>query len=524
MDDQNGNKVAKVLIVQHETTYSLDAVCYIGDILPQLLLSLGDIDALWACSRKIRSEVGKVAHQLGEILFLRGAELRLQSISKTEAAAPVIGAARVCTVGKDVCAVGEYDAGFVPFVDLATWSIQEGTWARTRTRGERPRFFGGQQSVFLSDSKQLLCFSYADDKQKMDFSTLFTLTLESAQWHRLTIGSSDAKLPTPRIGFAIAHVAHVPNTPLSLAKGCCNNGQFDVAGSSAGHTTTVTHGGTLFMYGGQCGRAYLNQLYILDLQKRKWNLYQNETEDDSEDSNTGTGARSRPTAHASATKGGHGKGSPAKKSLVPCARSGHSLSCIRTHLLLLFGGLSYKKNGVYLKDAWTFDVKRRGWCEHHCAGRAPAQATGHATAVVGSNLVVFGGQNPVSSARSQQLECLAVLDTCRWQWSTLGGAVPNPPTCVLSTLCNAAVQSSGSGSGNGSKAISSASASASAGPAQTCVPEELARRTCAAMCFDQSAGELVIFGGLSKSKTRAHYAQEDYLADLWRLKIVAAGR
>jgi hypothetical protein len=39
------------------------------------------------------------------------------------------------------------------------------------------------------------------------------------------------------------------------------------------------------------------------------------------------------------------------------------------------------------------------------------------------------------------------------------------------------------------------------------------------MCFDKAGGELIIFGGLSKLKARAQYAEEDYLGDLWRLAV-----
>jgi hypothetical protein len=238
-------------------------ICNVGDIFRILLVSMGDVQALRICSQRLNTEVSKVIEELGKLKFLRGMDLKLLKVSRSSAVvAPVIGAARVCTVGHDVCAVGEYDKGFIPFVDLATWSrngatntkVAPGNWVRTKTRGERPRFFGGQQSVFLSNSKQLLCFSYADDKQKMDFSSLFTLTLETAQWERLLIRSSATKPPAPRIGFAIAHVS------------------VDVSLSQVKHSNTdkksAASCGALFMYGGQCGRVYLDQLYILCLKVR----------------------------------------------------------------------------------------------------------------------------------------------------------------------------------------------------------------------------------------------------------------
>ncbi|KAJ5805479.1 uncharacterized protein N7503_003081 [Penicillium pulvis] len=130
-----------------------------------------------------------------------------------------------------------------------------------------------------------------------------------------------------------------------------------------GHTLNIL-GSKLYVFGGQVEGFFFNDLIAFDLNQlqnpaNKWDvLVQNSHE------------------------GGPPEGQ------IPAARTNHTIVS-HNDKLYLFGGT----NGVrWFNDVWCYDPRAGAWAEIDCVGFIPTPREGHAAALVGDVMYVFGGR------------------------------------------------------------------------------------------------------------------------------------
>ncbi|KAH7930539.1 galactose oxidase [Leucogyrophana mollusca] len=158
-----------------------------------------------------------------------------------------------------------------------------------------------------------------------------------------------------------------------------------------GHAAVIT-ASKFYMFGGQVDGQYLDDLWVFDLRSLRlepaWK-------------------RCEPVSIERPTR-----------------RSGHILVAYGTRFVL-FGGT----NGhCCYNDTWTFDVTTRKWEELQCVGCIPSPREGHAAALVGDIIYVFG-------RRGQDRKCmddLAAFSVSARRWYVLRG----PNMGVSPSLCS----------------------------------------------------------------------------------------
>ncbi|THU93881.1 galactose oxidase, partial [Dendrothele bispora CBS 962.96] len=143
-----------------------------------------------------------------------------------------------------------------------------------------------------------------------------------------------------------------------------------------GHTACLIQDSLFVVFGGQRSESiYLNDLWSFDLENFKfpctWNFIQ-------------------------------------LASRTPNRRAGHT--CV-THenRLIIFGGT----DGLCrFNDTWIFDFETKRWTEMKCNGQVPAARDGHAAAVVGDMMYVYGGRG----IDGEELEDVSVLSLSSHIW------------------------------------------------------------------------------------------------------------
>ena len=137
------------------------------------------------------------------------------------------------------------------------------------------------------------------------------------------------------------------------------DGRTTIPGDREGHSAAVI-GSKIHVFGGTWtddddSTIYMNDLHVLDVTCFVW---------------------SRPTCSGTA----------------PIEREGHSASVVgnRVHV---FGGtwVDDDSNSVYLNDLHVHDVEAMAWSQPSTTGEPPSQREGHTAAVVGTDVIVFGG-------------------------------------------------------------------------------------------------------------------------------------
>ncbi|KAJ1377640.1 Kelch-type beta propeller [Sesbania bispinosa] len=139
----------------------------------------------------------------------------------------------------------------------------------------------------------------------------------------------------------------------------------------------------LYIYGGNHNGRYLNDLHVLDL--RSWTWSKIETKIESTDSS-----------------------SPV--TLIPCA--GHSLIPWNNKLLSLAGHTKDPGESMQVK---VFDLKTATWSTLKIYGKPPASRGGQSATLVGTSLVIFGGQD----ANRTLLNDLHILDLETMTWDEI---------------------------------------------------------------------------------------------------------
>ncbi|KAJ5703449.1 hypothetical protein N7493_011838 [Penicillium malachiteum] len=130
-----------------------------------------------------------------------------------------------------------------------------------------------------------------------------------------------------------------------------------------GHTLNIL-GSKLYVFGGQVEGFFFNDLIAFDLNQlqnpaNKWEVL---------------------------VQNSHEGGPPEGR--IPPARTNHTI-VTQNECLYLFGGT----NGVkWFNDVWTYDPNAATWTEIDCVGFIPTPREGHASALVGDVMYVFGGR------------------------------------------------------------------------------------------------------------------------------------
>ncbi|XP_022946643.1 acyl-CoA-binding domain-containing protein 4-like isoform X2 [Cucurbita moschata] len=147
----------------------------------------------------------------------------------------------------------------------------------------------------------------------------------------------------------------------------------------------------MYIFGGNHNGRYLNDLHVLDLRSWAW---------------------TKPEAKTQSPE------SPPEK-LTPCA--GHSLISWENKLLSIAGHTKDPSEAIQVR---VFDVQTSNWSTLKTYGKPPVSRGGQSVTLVGTSLVIFGGQD----AKRTLLNDLHILDleTLTWDEIDAVGAPPSP--------------------------------------------------------------------------------------------------
>ncbi|KAG6599226.1 Acyl-CoA-binding domain-containing protein 4, partial [Cucurbita argyrosperma subsp. sororia] len=147
----------------------------------------------------------------------------------------------------------------------------------------------------------------------------------------------------------------------------------------------------MYIFGGNHNGRYLNDLHVLDLRSWAW---------------------TKPEAKTQSPE------SPPEK-LTPCA--GHSLISWENKLLSIAGHTKDPSEAIQVR---VFDVQTSTWSTLKTYGKPPVSRGGQSVTLVGTSLVIFGGQD----AKRTLLNDLHILDleTLTWDEIDAVGAPPSP--------------------------------------------------------------------------------------------------
>ncbi|KAE8660219.1 Acyl-CoA-binding domain-containing protein 5 [Hibiscus syriacus] len=150
----------------------------------------------------------------------------------------------------------------------------------------------------------------------------------------------------------------------------------------------------MYIYGGNHNGRYLSDLNVLDLRSSTWSKVE-------------------------ANIGSESVESPSPVNIAPCA--GHSLIPWENKLLSIAGHTKDPSETIQVK---AFDTQTGTWSILKTYGKAPVSRGGQSVTLVGSTLVIFGGQD----ANRMLLNDLHILDleTMTWDEFDAVGVPPSP--------------------------------------------------------------------------------------------------
>ncbi|XP_007030970.2 PREDICTED: acyl-CoA-binding domain-containing protein 4 [Theobroma cacao] len=150
----------------------------------------------------------------------------------------------------------------------------------------------------------------------------------------------------------------------------------------------------MYVYGGNHNGRYLCDLHVLDLRSWTW-------------------------SKIDAKVGPESVESPSPVNMAPCA--GHSLIPWENKLLSIAGHTKDPSETIHVK---SFDLQTGTWSMLKTYGKAPVSRGGQSVTLVGTTLVIFGGQD----AKRTLLNDLYILDleTMTWDEIDAVGVPPSP--------------------------------------------------------------------------------------------------
>lgn len=153
-----------------------------------------------------------------------------------------------------------------------------------------------------------------------------------------------------------------------------------------GHAVAMV-GSKFFVFGGQVDGEFLNDLWAFDLNSLK-------------------------TQSASWEKW-----EPASADR-PAPRTGHVCIAFEDQIIL-FGGTDRK---YHYNDTWSFNLQTRIWTELNCIGFIPHAREGHAAAIIGNVVYIFGGRG----VDGMDLSDLVAFKISNQRWYMFQGMGPSP--------------------------------------------------------------------------------------------------
>ncbi|KAF3454512.1 hypothetical protein FNV43_RR04960 [Rhamnella rubrinervis] len=150
----------------------------------------------------------------------------------------------------------------------------------------------------------------------------------------------------------------------------------------------------MYIYGGNHNGRYLNDLHVLDLRSWSWSRIEVKAGPESTDSSS-------------------------PLTVAPCA--GHSLIPWDNKLLSIAGHTKDPSETIQVK---AFDLQTCSWSTLKTYGKPPVSRGGQSVTLVGTSLVIFGGQD----AKRSLLNDLHILDleTMTWDEIDAVGVPPSP--------------------------------------------------------------------------------------------------
>lgn len=208
--------------------------------------------------------------------------------------------------------------------------------------------------------------------------------------------------------------------------------------------SAVLVGEKIYVYGGNYGGRYLNDVWTFDVGTREWSslVFKNVNEESSPTSLPPCAGHSMVYWRESLyVVGGHVKAKDGATSLqvkalhvkslswsfldvlgdAPSPRGGHSCTLVGNKILL-FGGEDAGRRA--LGDLFVFDLESLTWSQPTISGKPPPARSAHAAACYKDRYVLIFGGGSVAMCFND----FFVLDTQTWQWSkpNIIGAKPTP--------------------------------------------------------------------------------------------------
>ncbi|EFJ14275.1 hypothetical protein SELMODRAFT_20979, partial [Selaginella moellendorffii] len=162
------------------------------------------------------------------------------------------------------------------------------------------------------------------------------------------------------------------------------------------HAAAVVHD-KMFVIGGNHNGRYLNDVQVLDLRTLTWSKVEQKL----------------PTSPLSSSM----PPIPSNQILSPCA--GHSL-IRKNRMLFVVGG--HSKNSPDSVSVHAFDTETFTWSLFPTYGQAPIARRGQSVSLIGSNLVMFGGED----SKRRLLNDLNIFDLETMTWEAVDAIGPPP--------------------------------------------------------------------------------------------------
>lgn len=225
---------------------------------------------------------------------------------------------------------------------------------------------------------------------------------------------TSSERPPPRVGHACALLSSVlivwgGDTRADLGQmelDCLDNGLYLLNLISREWTRVVVHGDApsgryghgaaivgskFFVFGGQRGAEFLNDLWSFDLNELR---------------------SSRP----SWARVGLSLSSP-----QPEPRT--AFSCLSfEHRIVIFGGTDWRS---HFNDTWIFDTSTKTWSSPYCIGSVPSPRESHAAVMVDDMMFIFGGRGPNASDLQEGVRALKISTQLWFTFSILLGPEPH---------------------------------------------------------------------------------------------------
>eukprot|EP00047_Mylnosiga_fluctuans_P004106 m.232738 g.232738 ORF g.232738 m.232738 type:complete len:524 (+) comp12404_c0_seq1:78-1649(+) len=289
-------------------------------------------------------------------------------------------------------------------------------WAQLKCGGTLPA--ARTHTVFATDGKNLYLFGGACETGKTN--DMFQLVLDGKTTWRPVQQKGD--VPSPRDAHAFVFC---PATNLFYLFGGSDNDDkslndlfaFDPSSSTwklvksidtplaRSYHAMAVNGSSLYLYGGFQNGISIGDLHVFDIKSAKWTALEkgkkrcNHTMNSIGKNLVVFGGRANGTTLysdvalydtaenvwvAPSFQGGE----------APAARDFHS-ACVNGKSLIVFGGAQEIAGGSekYFNDVYELDTDVWTWSAVVTSGPAPAPRLGHAAAVVGTQMVVFGGSD-----------------------------------------------------------------------------------------------------------------------------------